>query len=241
MLRTSKRRIVALIMVFLALFLLTAIGIIYGVSYYSIYRDNQAVVTDRAERYLKAQMKENAQGSPSEGFMEALKEQGLSLTMFYAVCYEENGSVHNIMNVPDSGFTDGEIIMMAETLLSRDRPKGMFRGFVYQCLESEGYRAAVWMDNPVMTQNMKTLLHYTFLLGTVFILLMFPFAIMASQFILRPIEENEKKQRVFLANAEHELKTPITTIGANAELLSREIGPNQWLEAIRQENGRMRC
>ena len=57
--------------------------------------------------------------------------------------------------------------------------------------------------------------------------------------IIRPLEENHMKQKQFISDAGHELKTPISVVSANAELLSREIGENQWLVNIQYENERM--
>ena len=47
------------------------------------------------------------------------------------------------------------------------------------------------------------------------------------------------KQKQFISDAGHELKTPVAVIGANVEMLSREIGKNEWLANIRYENERM--
>lgn len=57
--------------------------------------------------------------------------------------------------------------------------------------------------------------------------------------IIRPLEENHIKQKQFISDAGHELKTPISVVSANAELLEREIGENQWLSNIQYENERM--
>ena len=241
MIKATKQKIVFFIMLFLAAFLLCSIGVIYGVSYYSIYRENQEIVSARAVRYADATSDEPMQEEPQENgnFMEMLEENGLSLTMFYAVSFDKDGAVKNVMNIPDSSLSDEEVVETAQTLLSRSRMKGIFQGKVYQHINRTDFDALVWMDNPVMTHNMMTLLRNTVIFCLIIILLMLPPAIWVSHAILRPIEEKEQEQRIFLSNAEHELKTPITTIGANAELLSREIGENGWLSAIRQENKRM--
>jgi signal transduction histidine kinase len=57
--------------------------------------------------------------------------------------------------------------------------------------------------------------------------------------IVAPLEESYQKQKQFISDAGHELKTPISVVSANAELLSREIGDNQWLQNIQYENQRM--
>ena len=241
MIKASKKKIVFFIILFLAAFLLCSIGVIYGVSYYSVYKENREIVSSRAERYADAIADESTREEPQDNgnFMRMLEENGLSLTMFYAVSFDKSGTVKNVMNIPYSSFSDEEIVETAKVLLTHGKMEGIFQGKVYRHINRTDFDALVWMDNPTMTHNMKTLLRNTVIFGLIFILLMMPFAIWVSHVIFRPIEEKEQEQRIFLSNAEHELKTPITTIGANAELLSREIGENEWLSAIRQENKRM--
>ena len=57
--------------------------------------------------------------------------------------------------------------------------------------------------------------------------------------IVSPLEESYKRQRQFISDAGHELKTPVSVMNANLELLSREIGENQWLSNLQYENERM--
>ena len=51
----------------------------------------------------------------------------------------------------------------------------------------------------------------------------------------RPVKEAFDKQKQFVWDASHELKTPLAVISANAEVLSGEIGDNEWLGYIQSE------
>ena len=64
-------------------------------------------------------------------------------------------------------------------------------------------------------------------------------SVLLARKIVRPLEESYKKQKQFISDAGHELKTPVAVVNANAEILSREIGENQWLDNILYENERM--
>lgn len=57
--------------------------------------------------------------------------------------------------------------------------------------------------------------------------------------IVAPLEESYQRQKQFISDAGHELKTPVAVVNANVEILSREIGENQWLANIQYENQRM--
>lgn len=58
---------------------------------------------------------------------------------------------------------------------------------------------------------------------------------------IQPIKENYDKQREFVANASHELKTPLTVINTNIDVLlsTDEFKENKWLQYIKGETTRM--
>ena len=56
---------------------------------------------------------------------------------------------------------------------------------------------------------------------------------------VKPIAESYEKQKQFITDANHELKTPLTLILANLDIAEAELGRNEWLEDIRAEGHRM--
>ena len=60
-----------------------------------------------------------------------------------------------------------------------------------------------------------------------------------SEVIVKPINETLEKQKQFISDASHELKTPLAVIAANADLLENEIGNNKWLTYIQSETESM--
>lgn len=75
------------------------------------------------------------------------------------------------------------------------------------------------------------------LLGCIIVFLSF---LMASEKIIRPISESYEKQKRFITDAGHELKTPLTVIGANTDILESDIGENECLDDIRQQTEKMK-
>lgn len=57
--------------------------------------------------------------------------------------------------------------------------------------------------------------------------------------IVRPISDSYEKQRQFITNASHDLKTPITIIDADMDVLEMEHGENEWLNDIRKQTKRL--
>ena len=53
------------------------------------------------------------------------------------------------------------------------------------------------------------------------------------------MSENYEKQKRFITDAGHEIKTPLTIIDADADVLEMELGENEWLADIRNQTRRM--
>ena len=52
---------------------------------------------------------------------------------------------------------------------------------------------------------------------------------------VKPVAESYERQKQFVTDANHELKTPLTLIQANLDILEAESGPSEWLTDIREE------
>ncbi len=63
--------------------------------------------------------------------------------------------------------------------------------------------------------------------------------IVTSQRIVQPVSEAYEKQKRFITDAGHELKTPLTIISADAEVLEMDYGENEWLQDIRSQTARL--
>lgn len=64
-------------------------------------------------------------------------------------------------------------------------------------------------------------------------------SLVLSKLLLRPMRQALEKQKQFLSDAGHELKTPLAVINVNAAVLAEETGPNRSLECIQSEAKRM--
>ena len=56
---------------------------------------------------------------------------------------------------------------------------------------------------------------------------------------MRPFLENYEKQKQFITDAGHELKTPLTILNADAEILAMDYGENEWVSDIQTQTKRL--
>ena len=80
----------------------------------------------------------------------------------------------------------------------------------------------------------------SFVLSSVFItimgiLMVFILVVLLSEVALKPIIESYEKQKRFITDAGHEMKTPLTVISANTEIIEMESGDSQWTSGIKNQ------
>ena len=138
-----------------------------------------------------------------------------------------------------SVLDDDALIEIATEIIDSGKSSGVTRNLIYLVEDKGVYNLVAFLDNTVMLENAGTLLNYTLIFSGVALVALFLLAMFLANWIVAPLEESYKRQKQFVADAGHELKTPVAVINANLELLAGETGENQWLSNIRYENERM--
>lgn len=92
----------------------------------------------------------------------------------------------------------------------------------YYRADRPGETQYAFLDVSQDLQTLQDLALACFVIGTAVIALFFLISIWLSKWMVRPVEEAWNKQKQFVADASHELKTPLTVIMTNAELLQND-------------------
>jgi signal transduction histidine kinase len=183
---------------------------------------------------------ENADGDNRENIPP--KPQGdnedLERERLYSVTFSSNKSVKST-DINNDNIEPKVIVNLGEAVLNSGEEKGTIEGYNYLVDKTDKYTLVVFLDRSEFNRNIDTLIKYTVIYGVISLLVIFVLALILSKLIIKPLEQNDKKQRQFVSDAGHELKTPVSVISANADVLEDEIGENKWLSNIRYENERM--
>ena len=233
----------------LVLLFLGTLGIIFGSSYYDVSTKNTGMLERYAGWYSIDSMPRNPERPGRPGIVDRplnipdghnmRDTPAFLLSTFYSVAISDSGEVLAIDNGNAELYDDSELEQYALEVAIGKKTQGTKGNLIYLTVDKGDYTLVAFMDNTIMQESMTTLFRYTLVFGGVAIIALFFVAIYLARRIVKPLEESYQKQKQFISDAGHELKTPGSVVNANAELLSREIGENQWLANIQYENERM--
>lgn len=138
-----------------------------------------------------------------------------------------------------SAITESSAIEYAKTILDKKTDKGYIDNYRYLVRRKKGSIQVIFLSRSVQLEafhnNMETLIT----ISVTGIAVMTLILILVSGKVVAPIVKNREKQKQFITSASHELKTPLTVIHADAQLLESDIGENEWLTDIIKQTDRM--
>ena len=127
-------------------------------------------------------------------------------------------------------------VSYANAALNKKTTTGFIQDFRYQTQEESNFTRITFLDC-----GRKLDAYYSFLYASIGIsligyLIVFAFIAFFSNRIIRPISESYEKQKRFITDASHEIKTPLTIIGADTDILEMDLGEeNEWLLDIKKQ------
>ena len=152
-------------------------------------------------------------------------------------------SIGNIMSVNTENIAmvdDDDVEDYVKLAQMKSSDKGFIDDFRYIKINNENGMRVIFLD---CGRNLNTFRNSVFvncLISFMGLLVIFIIIVFFSKRIVSPVAESYEKQKQFISIAGHEIKTPITIIDADAEILSMEIGDdNEWLQDICTQTRRM--
>lgn len=136
--------------------------------------------------------------------------------------------------------TDKDILSMTQELQKSGKRFGSIDDYIYvvRTLRS-GNTVYIFVNNKEALQNSKQFFIVSIF---IYILSMIAFTIISyylSRWMIKPSEKAIKNQKIFVANISHDLKTPITIIRANADLIENEVKNKKSIKYIQQETEKL--
>lgn len=161
-------------------------------------------------------------------------------TRYFYVKFDESGEI-TTTNTQHIAVIDEETAQSyAQAVYENKDNKGFYHTYRYQQLIApDGKSIIVFTDLSTALVDSYTLLFQSLLIGLIALIAMFILVYLFSGKAVAPVVESLEKQKRFITDAGHELKTPLAVISANVDVLELESGKSEWTTSIRGQIKRM--
>lgn len=160
---------------------------------------------------------------------------------YAAVAIDKNGNIIRTDVTHISSLTEEEATAITEALKNTASGTGTYNGFLYRISETKRAdgKVIILLDNGMQISSFFTVLFISAGAGIFGWLLMLLLVILLSKKTIAPVARSIEKQKQFVTNAGHEIKTPLAIILANTDAMELHNGENKWSRNIRAQTLRL--
>ncbi len=168
---------------------------------------------------------------PPEGF----NRESPFTTRYFTVFFNEENDVINADIQQIASVTEKDAEKYARKALENGTERGWIEAYRYKIYDTDRGTSIVFISGIGAKEN-----NQSFMLGTLSVfslcsVIVVLLIILISKKAVKPAAESYEKQKQFITNANHELKTPLTLIRTNIDILESEFGESEWLSDILDE------
>lgn len=165
-------------------------------------------------------------------------------TRYFSAVFAADGSVMQTNGEHIAAISTEEAVASAGKVLKSSLKSGTLRyngvDYAYEKKASaDGSVIVILMDINSEMENIESVMQSSTLFGIISVFAFCIIITILSRRAVKPFEENMEKQKQFITNAGHELKTPIAIISANTEAMELLNGENEWTKKIMKQVARL--
>lgn len=138
-----------------------------------------------------------------------------------------------------AAVTEEEAIAYAQSIAAENKTSGYVGVYRYIAKETGDSTMVVFLDCSRDMESFAAFCNTSLIVSAVSIAAIFLLVVLFSRTAVQPVAESYRKQKQFITDASHELKTPLTVISANTEVLEMEGGENEWTQSIHHQVARL--
>lgn len=158
---------------------------------------------------------------------------------YFSVLLDEKGNIILTDTSKIVSVDTEKAIEYASEIWEKGSEKGFLDEYRYWKCTYNGEVRIIFLDCRRQLDNFHNFLLTTLGVSGVGLLSVFILVTYLSARIVKPFSDNYEKQKRFITDAGHELKTPLTIIEADTEVLEMDFGENEWLQDIQGQTKRL--
>lgn len=161
-------------------------------------------------------------------------------TRYFSVTLNENGETVSVDTGKIAAISSSDAISLAQSLSASGKTSGYSGNYKFcTAVNSDGQTIYIFLDCTRDLSSVRQFLRYSLLISLGGTIAIFFVAVLLSRRAVRPIAETYEKQKHFITDASHEIKTPLAVIASCTDVLEMEQGESKWSQGIRSQVERL--
>lgn len=160
-------------------------------------------------------------------------------TRYFSVVIGANGIVERSDTGKIAAIDTESAVQYAKEIYNGNKISEFEGNYRFLKYEKNGSTIITFLDCTRELDGFRSFIIISIIVSILGLLAVSALIVIASKVILKPVEESYTKQKQFITNAGHEIKTPLTIIDANTEVIEMINGESEWTESIKNQVKRL--
>lgn len=247
MIKKLRRKFIAVSVLSVFVVLTVIMSAINILNYSRVVRDSDAVLNVLAENNGQFPKREGGYKHKERSrdwlFDELSPELSPELayeTRYFTVRLSTDGNVTSVDTGRIAAIDTDDAKEYAEKLWKSGKKSGFISNYRYLRNDEECDTVIIFLDCRSRISSFRSFLVYSVMVSLAGMIAVAALVLLLSKMVMKPVQESYEKQKSFITDAGHEIKTPLTIIDADATILEMDCGEdNEWIQDIRAQTKRL--